>query len=289
MRSKRPTIKDVAARAGVSRQTVSRVINDKPEVSPETRARVLAVIQELGYRPSATARSMVTGHTHTLGCITPNLTDFTFASMTESAQAEARHQGYFFLTGSAPTESDVEPLLEELLRRGVDGLLVVNPYADGRHRHLLPLIEKGMAVVYLGNSSRGELVSSVRSNERECGRRATRHLLDLGHTAIATITGPSNEECTPSRLEGYSQALRQAGLAFDPALVPSTTRSVFLLTLVVGRPPCFFTSVLMLWRECPSMLPVTTIILLARIPVLVSCFCGPGIFSPAAMRSSISV
>jgi DNA-binding LacI/PurR family transcriptional regulator len=216
---KRPTIKDVAARAGVSRQTVSRVINDKPEVLPETRARVLAVIEELGYRPSATARSMVAGHTHTLGCITPNLTDFTFASMIESAQAEARHQGYFFLTGSAPTESDVEPLLEELLRRGVDGLLVINPYADARYRRILPLVEKGMAVVYLGNSARGEAVSAVRCNERECGQRATDYLLGLGHTAIATIIGPSNEECTPDRLEGYRQALEQAGLGSDPALV----------------------------------------------------------------------
>jgi DNA-binding LacI/PurR family transcriptional regulator len=195
------------------------VINDKPEVTPETRARVLAVIEELGYRPNATARSMVAGHTRTLGCITPNLTDFTFASMIESAQAEARHQGYFFLTGSAPGESDVEPLLEELLRRGVDGLLVINPYADGRYRYLLPLIENGMAVVYLGNSARGEAVSTVRSNERECGQQATRYLLGLGHTAIATITGPGNEECTPDRLEGYSQALNQAGLEFDPALV----------------------------------------------------------------------
>ena len=211
----RPTIKDVAARAGVSHQTVSRVINDKAEVSPGTRARVLAVIEELGYRPSAAARSMVVGHTCTLGCISPNLIDYTFASMIESAQAEARRLGYFLLTGSAPTHGDVEPLLEELLRRRVDGLLVINPHADDRYHHFLPLIEKGMAVVYLGNSPGKEPVSSVRGDDYESGYQATRYLVDLGHLHIATIAGPDNEECTQDRLRGYRQALIQAGSDFE--------------------------------------------------------------------------
>lgn len=217
----RPTIKDVAARAGVSRQTVSRVINNKAEVSPETRERVLAVIEELGYRPNAAARSMVAGRTCTLGCIAPNLTDYTFACMIESAQEEARRLGYFLLTGSAPTERDVEPLLEELLRRQIDGLMVINPRADERYRHLIPLVENGLAVVYLGNSPCGEPVSSVRCDDREGGYQATHYLIGLGHTAIATIAGPSNEECTPDRLSGYQQALEEAGIPFDATLVAS--------------------------------------------------------------------
>jgi LacI family transcriptional regulator len=217
----RPTIKDVGARAGVSRQTVSRVINDKGEVSAETRARVLAAIEELDYRPSAVARSMVAGRTCTLGCISPNLTDYTFASIIESAQAEARRQGYFILVGSAPAEADVEPLLEEMLHRQVDGLMVLNPYADDRYHHFLPLVEKGMAIVYLSNTPQGEPVSSVRCDDHEGGYQATRYLIDLGHTAIATLVGPDNEECTLDRLAGYRQALAQAGLDFDPALTTS--------------------------------------------------------------------
>jgi len=217
----RPTITDVAARAGVSRQTVSRVINNKDEVSPETRARVLTVIEELGYRPNAIARSMVAGRTCTLGCISPNLIDYTFASMIESAQAEACRQGYFILAGSAPTEADVEPLLEEMLHRQVDGLMVLNPYADDRYHHFLPLVEKGMAIVYLSNTPQGEPVSSVRCDDHEGGYQATRYLIDLGHTAIATLVGPDNEECTLDRLAGYRQALAQAGLDFDPALTTS--------------------------------------------------------------------
>jgi DNA-binding LacI/PurR family transcriptional regulator len=221
MKHKRATIKDVAARASVSRQTVSRVLNDSDYVAEETRARVQAAIEELDYRPNAVARSMVAGRTYTLGCISPNLTDYTFAKIIESAQAEARRQGYFVLTGNAQSEPDVEPLLEEMLRRRVDGLLALNPRADGRYHYFLPLIEKGVAVVYLGNAPHEEPVSSVRCDDRQGGYRATRYLIDLGHTSIATFSGPINEECTLDRLDGYRRALSQAGLDFDPALTIS--------------------------------------------------------------------
>jgi DNA-binding LacI/PurR family transcriptional regulator len=208
----------VAARAGVSRQTVSRVINNKDEVSASTRTQVLAAIEELGYRPSAVARSMVAGRTCTLGCISPNLTDYTLANIIEGAQAEARRLGYFILSGSAPAEADVEPLLEEMLHRQIDGLLVLNPRVDERYRHILPLVEKGMAIVYLNNTPQEEPVSSVRCDDREGGYKATQYLIELGHTTIATIVGPNNEECTFDRLAGYHQALTDAGLEVDPAL-----------------------------------------------------------------------
>ena len=213
MRSKRPTIEDVARRAGVSRQTVSRVINGKGEISAGTHARVQVVIEELGYRPSAVAQSMVAGHTRTLGCISPNFSDYTFARIIEAAQDEARRHGYFILAGSARSEVDVEPLLEEMLDRQVDGLLAINPRADGRNRFFPPLLKRGLAVVYLGNSPHGTPVSSVRCNDREGGYRATRLLIDLGHTEIATLLGPTNEECAIDRLNGFLQARAEAGLA----------------------------------------------------------------------------
>lgn len=214
----RPTIKDVACRAGVSHQTVSRVINHKPEVSPETRDRVLAAVKELDYRPSAAARTMVAGRTRMLGCISPSLIDYTFASIIENAQTEARRQGYFLLTGSAPSLTDVEPLLDEMLHRQVDGLLVLNPRDDGRYRHFLSHIENGLAVVYLKDTPNGEPVSSVRCDDHEGGYQATRYLIELGHRAIVTLVGPNNEECTFDRLAGYRQALAQARLDLDPAL-----------------------------------------------------------------------
>jgi DNA-binding LacI/PurR family transcriptional regulator len=219
MKRKRATIKDVAARAAVSRQTVSRVLNEQGYVAEETRDRVLAAIAELDYRPNAVARSMVAGRTCTLGCISPNLTDYTFAMQIESARDEARRHGYFILSGSAPAADDVEPLLEEMLNRQVDGLMVFNPYADRRHRCFEPLIERGMAMVYVGNTARNHPVSWVKCDDYTGGLEATEYLVRLGHAAIATITGPENEECVGDRLSGYRQALEDAGLPFDPDLI----------------------------------------------------------------------
>jgi DNA-binding LacI/PurR family transcriptional regulator len=212
----RPTINDVAARAGVSRQTVSRVVNNKGEISDTTRDRVLAAVEDLGYRPNAAARSMVMGRTCTLGCISPSLTDYTFANIIDSAQAEARSLGYFILTGSAPAVENVEALLEEMLHRQVDGLMVLNPRADERYRYLLPLIEEGLAVLYLNSTPQGERVSSVHCDDKEGGYEATRYLIELGHASIATIMGPANEEASDDRLAGYGRALAEAALSYEP-------------------------------------------------------------------------
>lgn len=212
------TIRDVASLAGVSRQTVSRVLNDSGYVADGTRARVEEAMETLDYRPNAVARSMATGSTRTLGCISPSLTDYTFASIIESAQAEARRQGYFILAGSAPTEDEVEPLLDEMLHRRVDGLLIINPCADGRYRHVVPLARQGLAVVYVSERPSGEPISSVRCDDQEGGLQAGHHLIDLGHKALAVIVGPENEACSLDRLNGCREAMAQAGLTADSAL-----------------------------------------------------------------------
>jgi LacI family transcriptional regulator len=210
---KRVTIKDVAARAGVSYQTVSRVINDKGEVSPETRARIQATIEELGYRPDAIARSMVNGRTHTLACLAPNLTDYTFACIIENAKAEAQKHGYFLIATSTEQENEVSALCDDMLySRRADGLMVLNPYADGRHRYFEKLIARGVAVVYLGDHPRRAGISSVRLDNESGGYQATQHLITLGHKRIATIIGPQNEDCVQGRITGYKRALKEASL-----------------------------------------------------------------------------
>ncbi len=213
------TIRDVANLAGVSHQTVSRVINNSKRVSLETRRRVEKAIKELDYRPNAIARSMAKGYTHTLGCISPNLTDYIFSSMIESAQIEARCHNFFLLTGCASSADDVPPLLDEMLKRRVDGLLILNPRDDDRYLHLLPLIEHGMPVVYLKNSPKQEAVSAVCADDENGGYQATQYLLELGHTQIAIITGRENEECTQDRLKGYCKALSEAGIKVDEKLI----------------------------------------------------------------------
>ncbi len=122
MPNSHPTLRDVARLAGVSHQTVSRVINGSEDVLPETRANVEAAIKQLGYRPNAIARSMARGQTHTLACISPNLTDYTFASVIEGAETEARQHDYFLLSSSATDPKAFHALVDELVgHRRVDG------------------------------------------------------------------------------------------------------------------------------------------------------------------------
>lgn len=212
--AKRVTIKDVAARASVSYQTVWRVIHGKTEVTPDTLARVRAAIAELGYRPNVIARSMVKGRTCTLGCIAPNLTDYTFACIVEGAKLEARQRGYFLLASSAEQESEVDPLCDEMISSGrVDGLLAFNPYADGRHRCFERLMKAGASVVYFGVGAHEKAVSSVRQDDEGGAYQATRHLITLGHTRIAMLAGPANEDCSRGRNAGFARASREAGLS----------------------------------------------------------------------------
>ncbi len=216
MSSARPTIRDVARLAGVSHQTVSRVINRSNDVTLETRDRVEAAILELGYRPSAIARSMARGETRTLACISPNLTDYTFASIIEGAEQEARSQGYFLLSSSTGDAQGFAALVEELVgHRRVDGLLIINPYADERHQ----IIPSDFPVVFVGAHSRGGPIPSVCLDDEDVARTATRHLLELGHRRIALVTGPMAEDCSVDRRSGFIQALETAGVQFDESLV----------------------------------------------------------------------
>lgn len=216
MPSSRSTIRDVAARAGVSHQTVSRVINQDARVSPETRVKVEEAVRELDYAPNAIARLLATGATHTLACFSPNLTDYTFASLIEGAESEARQQGYYIISSSAPAPDSFHELVEQLVNtRRVDGLIVINPYIDERYQFL----PANTPIVFLGAEARDARIDSVVLDERAAGALATRHLVSLGHQRIAHITGPLREDCSQGRLNGYYDALAEAGRAIDYSLV----------------------------------------------------------------------
>jgi DNA-binding LacI/PurR family transcriptional regulator len=210
------TIRDVAALAGVSHQTVSRVINGSERVSPETRQKVEQAIAALGYSPNAIARFMAHGRTRTFACCAPNLTDDTFACIIEAAENEARQAGYFVLATSAPTADAFGELVDQLIAsRYAEGLIVINPYADERHRYLPP----GIPTVLIGARPRPGQVDSIYLDEDEGGRCAVEHLLQLGHTRILHITGPHNEDCSLDRLNGYHKAMHAAGIDVPPEWV----------------------------------------------------------------------
>jgi DNA-binding LacI/PurR family transcriptional regulator len=217
---KKVTIRDVAAAAGVSYQTVSRVLNDKPDVAAATRHRVRRVIEELGYQPSAVARSLVSKRTRTLGLITADFSDFFFTQVIVGAEAEARQADYYFILGSTERNPDDEPeYLRLLTEREVDGILFARPSTEDDSRHVVSLIRRGVPLVTTNYYVPGEQLMVVDIDNVDGARQATAHLAQAGHRRIGMIAGPAGWKSVNDRSRGYRHALEEAGLTLDPALI----------------------------------------------------------------------
>jgi len=213
------SIKEVAARAGVSFQTASKVLNGGPvRVSPETAARIMEVAKELGYQPNTIARSLVQRYTSTLGLVAPDATDVAISQISVAAEREARRQGHAMLVGHlSPGGEDGADIVRTLIERRVDGVIAAAPQVED-DSEVAELLRTYVPAVSL-HSVPGGGVPVVGSNHRETGRLATEHLLALGHRTIATITGPFRRRVVRSRLHGYEDALRQAALEPEEDLV----------------------------------------------------------------------
>jgi LacI family transcriptional regulator, galactose operon repressor len=211
---KRPTIRDVAARAGVSHQTVSRVLNDQDNVVRTTRERVLAAIGELGYVPNPSARSLSSNRLHTLGVVTTDISDYFFSQAIAGAEAEARRRGLFLIIGSVEEEAqgDERAYLRLMLERRVEGLIVAGPTHLESDWLLHPLAHR-LPIVAITSELVVPEVSVVDVDNQRGGRDATLHLIEHGHRSVATITGPLEWRSARERLDGYREALRTQGLA----------------------------------------------------------------------------
>jgi DNA-binding LacI/PurR family transcriptional regulator len=214
-----PTIRDVAARAGVSHQTVSRVINDSPLVTEATRGRVLEAIRELGFVPSPMARGLISNQTRSLGIVAEDISDHFFACAAAGAEGEARRRGYYLIIGSVEPSDDEAGYLRLMVERRVEGLILARPSVPHAPADLVAT--RGVPLVALGLSGL-QGVPVVDVDNRQGGYDATRHLIEHGHRRIATIVGPHGGPAATARLQGYRQALRDAGIADDPELLEYT-------------------------------------------------------------------
>ncbi|MBO0824387.1 MAG: LacI family DNA-binding transcriptional regulator [Actinobacteria bacterium] len=211
-RRKYVSIKEVAARSGVSFQTASKVLNGGDvRVSAETAQRILTAADELGYRPNTIARSLVQRTTATIGLVASDAADIAIAQASVAAEQEARRHGHSVLVGHlAVGGADGEDIVRMLIDRRVDGIIAAAPEVE-EDAKVAELLRKYVPAVSL-QAVPGGGVPLVGSSHRETGRLATAHLIELGHTAIGTITGLTRRRVTRSRLHGYEDALRDAGL-----------------------------------------------------------------------------
>jgi LacI family transcriptional regulator len=220
LKTTRPITRDEVARlAGVSSATVSYVINDGPRrVSPETRARVLQIVDQLGYKPNAVARNLRRQRTSTLGLIIPDIFNAYFAEVARGVEAMAFEQGYIVvLCHSEYSPAKEIRYLEVLGAERAAGVIWV-PASD--HPETLQRFrDTHIPLVILDRSVDGENIFSVIADNFRGGYLAGQHLLDLGHRRIGCIVRPVEMEHSHERMRGYQAALAEHGLTPDPDLV----------------------------------------------------------------------
>ncbi|WP_184542784.1 LacI family DNA-binding transcriptional regulator [Streptosporangium becharense] len=228
---------DVAVRAGVSHQTVSRVLNGHPNVRAETRDRVLQAIQQLGYRRNMVARALVTRHTRTLGVVSFDTTLYGPASTVYGIERAARAAGYFVSMVSLRTidRDGVRDALDYLAEQGVDGVVVVAPQRSAAQA--LTGMPTGVPVVAVEGGHAGD-VSVVSVEQVQGARLATRHLLDLGHETVWHVAGPSDWLEAEGRMQGWRATLTAAGRPVpEPLPGDWSPRSGYLAGLRLAETP----------------------------------------------------
>lgn len=202
----------VAARAGVSHQTVSRVINAHPSVAPRTRERVQRAIAELGYRPNVAARALVTGSTRTIGMVTVNISQYGPAQTMLGLEAAARAAGYALSVTilDEATAGAVREAVETFVAQSVDGIVALSTYDDAAKA--VSAIESPVPLVAVQAGAAQER-PAVRVDQVAGARLATRHLLDLGHHTVHHIGGPADSQEARGRIQGWRTELAAAGAA----------------------------------------------------------------------------
>ncbi|MEP7296001.1 MAG: LacI family DNA-binding transcriptional regulator [Burkholderiales bacterium] len=209
------TIKHVAARAGVSFTTVSHVLNGTRRVSDSARQRVELAVAEMGYSPSAVARSLKTSTTSILGVMVPNITNPFFAELTRGIEDCCHRADYaVFLCNSDDDPQRQARYLQTLLERRVDGLLLAAAAgeAEALAKRLRPT---GVPTVVVDRSIAGLPADLVRVDHQHGARLAVEHLVALGHRAIACLSGPSEFAVSRARVEGWRQAMAQAQITIE--------------------------------------------------------------------------
>ena len=211
------TIKDVAARAGISYTTVSHVVNGTRPVSDPVREKVEAAIAELGYVPSGVARSLRARATGTLGLLVPNASNPYFAELARGIEDHAERNGYSVILCNSDDDIDKQlRYLRVLVERRIDGLIVATVASDKAFAEALAGLRVPLMLV--DRSLDGVTADRVQVDHELGGFLATQHLLELGHRRIACVGGPASTQVVQLRAAGYRRALAGAKVEALPVV-----------------------------------------------------------------------
>ncbi len=205
------TLEDIARELNVSKMTVSRAINNHPEISAETRARILAVAQKMNYRPNQFARALTTNRSFLIGIVVPDLMHSYFSEICRGVESRARPSGYQNLICSTDEEPRKEMDEIEALLSRTDGLIVASAAGESELKFYRQLLKDGARIVLIDRLLTGLKCSAVITDDLEVGILGTRHLISLGHKKVGHLRG-TIASTSLNRFEGYKRAMEEAGL-----------------------------------------------------------------------------
>jgi LacI family transcriptional regulator len=212
------TLADIARALGVSKMTVSRAINNHPEISPETRARILDAAQRMNYRPNQFARALTTNRSYLLGVVVPDLMHSYFAEICRGIESVAKPRGYQNLICSTDENiGNEESEIEALLPR-TDGLILASSASPADTRFYRRAIRDRARIVLIDRQLEGVKCPAVTTDDVKVGELATEHLLSLGHRRVGHLQG-TVASTAALRFEGYKRALAKWRVTYEPKLV----------------------------------------------------------------------
>ncbi|RAX49843.1 LacI family transcriptional regulator [Arthrobacter sp. AQ5-05] len=235
--SRAPSMRDVAQLAGVSAQTVSRVLSDHPNVQPDTRQAVREAARSLGYRRNATARALVTGRSNMIGVITLSTSSYSRMTLIVGIEREAAARGYSvtFVSITDLSARSLEEGLSRLVAQGVDGIITAIPL-QGSSAEVESLLNEVPSVAIDSPLPAGQQVAAF--DQVHAARLAVEHLIERGHTNIWHVAGPQDWVESDARITGWRDALESAGLQVPPEIYGDwSAASGYRAGLILGRMP----------------------------------------------------
>ncbi|MGC8971395.1 MAG: LacI family DNA-binding transcriptional regulator [bacterium] len=219
---KRANIQEVAKLAGVSPSTVSRALNNHPGISERTRQRIIEVAKKLHYKPNYRGQILTTRSTKNIGLLITDITNPFFPELVRGAEEKASEAGYTILLGNTSESEEKETNYLDFFSRGpVDGVIISASRIS--NEHIINLAEEGLPIVVINRILEHPKISYVSVDMEKGGYLATKYLVNLGHSRIAFINGPSLSEAAKRRLSGYKKALIESRIRYNPNLVSFNT------------------------------------------------------------------
>jgi LacI family transcriptional regulator len=217
MENRKVTIDDIAKRVGVSKTTVSRVLNNKPYVDEETRRKIMAIIEETGFTPQVSAINLAVGRTNIIGLLVPSLSNpysLTVIQGVAEKIAQGNYELMLYTTGLSGENQ--KRFLQKISKKTVDGLVVLLPRDSAELEQ--QLLQSDMPIVLIDHRGIDTHMPTISATNEKGGFDATEHLVSLGHRRIGFITGVMDFGCSRERLEGHKVSLSSHGIAYEPAL-----------------------------------------------------------------------